>query len=262
VFVREDSGSIAVLRLAHGKVSALDADFCDALTAEIGAIGDGAPRALVITGTGSAFSAGVDLFKVLDGGAAYLDRFLPAMKRFFHALLTFPKPAVAAVNGHAIAGGCIIAAACDHRVMAIGTGRIGVPELSVGVPFPMLPFAIVGARVAPSAFRQLVFTGRTVTAEEAVTLGLADEAIAPEGLLERACEHAGRLCTIPPMTFALTKRTFNTSILERVHSESALNAEAQQAWAHPDVLARVRAYLDQTVRKKGQATAASTGEPT
>ena len=108
------------------------------------------------------FSAGVDLFRVIDGGAAYPDRFLPAMRRFFQTLLTFPKPVVAAVNGHAIAGGCIIAAACDYRIMATGNGRIGVPELSVGVPFPTLPFVIVGARVAPSAFRQLVFGARLV----------------------------------------------------------------------------------------------------
>ena len=250
MFVREEAGSIAVLRMAHGKVSALDADFCDALTAEIGAIATSGSKALVITGTGSAFSAGVDLFKVLDGGAEYLERFLPAMKRFFQALLTFPKPAVAAVNGHAIAGGCIMAAACDHRIMAIGTGRIGVPELSVGVPFPMLPFVIVGSRVAPSAFRQLVFGARTVPAEEAVTLGLADEAIAPDALLARACEHAKKLTVIPPITFALTKRTFNTPLLERVNAESSLNAEAQQAWASPEVQSRIRAYVDATIRRK------------
>jgi len=241
MFVREDAGSIAVLRMAHGKVSALDADFCDALTAEIGAIATSGSKALVITGTGSAFSAGVDLFKVLGGGAEYLERFLPAMKRFFQALLTFPKPAVAAVNGHAIAGGCIMAAACDHRIMAIGTGRIGVP---------MLPFVIVGSRVAPSAFRELVFSARTVPAEEAVTLGLADEAIAPDALLARACEHAEKLTVIPPITFALTKRTFNTPLLERVNAESSLNAEAQQAWASPEVQARIRAYLDATIRRK------------
>jgi enoyl-CoA hydratase len=250
MFVREDAGAIAVLRLAHGKVSALDAEFCDALTAEIESIAASASRALVITGTGSAFSAGVDLFKVLDGGAAYLDRFLPSMKRFFQALLTFHKPAIAAVNGHAIAGGCIMAAACDHRVMSIGGGRIGVPELSVGVPFPVLPFVIVGARVAPSAFRQLVFSARTVAAEEAVTLGLVDEAIAPDALLARACEHAEKLTGIPPITFALTKRTFNTPLLERVNAGSSLNAEAQQAWASPDVQARIRAYVEATIGRK------------
>jgi enoyl-CoA hydratase len=249
MFVREDDDDVAVLRLTHGKVSALDLELCEALSEEIGSVATSPARALVITGTGSAFSAGVDLFRVLDGGPAYLDVFLPAMRRVFQTLLTFPKPAVAAVNGHAIAGGCIIASCCDHRVMAIGNGRIGVPELSVGVPFPMLPFVIVGARVAPSVFRQLVFSGRTVQAEEAVALGLADQAVAPDALLHTACAHARRLAAIPAITFALTKRTFNASLLERVNAAADLNAEAQQAWSNPEVLSRVRAYLDQTVRR-------------
>jgi enoyl-CoA hydratase len=249
MFTREDAGSVAVLRLAHGKVSALDLELCDALSAEVDTIAAGSPSALVITGTGSVFSAGVDLFRVIDGGADYLGRFLPAMRRFFHTLLTFPKPAVAAVNGHAIAGGCIIAAACDHRIMAIGDGRIGVPELSVGVPFPTLPFVIVGARVVPSAFRQLVFGARLVAAADAVTLGLADEVSEPALLIGRACQHAESLAAIPPLTYALTKRTFNTPLLERVNAESALNAEAQQAWSSPDVQARIRAYLSETLRR-------------
>ena len=249
MFTREDVGSIAVLRLSHGKVSALDLEFCDALSAEVESIAVGSPTGLVITGTGSVFSAGVDLFRVIDGGAEYLNRFLPAMRRFFQTVLTFPKPCVAAVNGHAIAGGCIIAALCDHRIMAAGSGRIGVPELSVGVPFPQLPFVIVGARVAPSAFRQLVFGARLVGAEEAVTLGLADAAAPPEGLIERARQHAEKLATIPPITFALTKRTFNTPLLERVDAASDLNVSAQQAWSSPEVQARIRAYLNETVRR-------------
>jgi enoyl-CoA hydratase len=111
MFSREDAGGIAVVRMAYGKVSALDTAFCDAMSDELAALGESESRAVVITGTGSAFSAGVDLFKVLDGGAAYLDRFLPAMARFFETVLTLPKPVVAAINGHAIAGGCIVAAA-------------------------------------------------------------------------------------------------------------------------------------------------------
>ena len=249
MFTREDVESIAVLRLSHGKVSALDLEFCEALSAEVESIAAGSPTGLVITGTGSVFSAGVDLFRVIDGGADYLNRFLPAMRRFFQTVLTFPKPVVAAVNGHAIAGGCIIAAACDHRIMATGSGRIGVPELSVGVPFPQLPFVIVGARVAPSAFRQLVFGARLVGAEEAVTIGLADEAVAPEALLERACQHAAKLATIPPITFALTKQTFTAPLLERVDAASDLNLAAQQAWSSPEVQARIRAYLNETVRR-------------
>ena len=149
--------------MAHGKVSALDAELLRCAR-EGDHRGRGGPaRALVLTGTGSSFSAGVDLFQVLERRCG-VPQSLPAGDGVVVPHATdFPKPAVAAVNGHAIAGGCIIAAACDHRMMASGTGRIGVPELTVGVPFPALPFEIVGARVPPTAFRQLVYSGRVVS---------------------------------------------------------------------------------------------------
>jgi enoyl-CoA hydratase len=249
MYTRDDVGSTAIVRLAHGKVSALDLEFCEALTHEVHTVAGSSAAALVIVGTGSAFSAGVDLFRVLDGGAAYLERFLPAMKSLFETVLTFPKPAVAAINGHAIAGGCILAAACDHRFMARGPGRIGIPELSVGVPFPTLPFVIVGARVPSSMFRQLVYSGRLASADEAVPLGLVDETVEPDDLLPRAIAHAETLARIPAVTFGLTKRTFVSPLLERVRAEPALNVEAQRAWATPDVQSRVRTYLESTVRK-------------
>jgi len=247
---REDAGDVAVVRLAYGKVSALDAEFCTALVNVLGEIAAGPAKALIITGTGSAFSAGVDLFKVLNGGAEYLGRFLPSMEAFFRALLTFPKPAVAAVNGHAIAGGCIIAAACDHRIMAEGTGRIGVPELAVGVPFPALPFEIVGARVPRTAFRELVYSGRTVTAPEALPLGLVDEVVPADALMTRARLAAEKLAQIPAITFSLTKRTFTEPILARVDAASSLNDDALEAWASPAVQARMRAYVETTVGRK------------
>src|SRR5206468_1035318 len=76
--------------------------------------------AIVITGTGSIFSAGVDLYRVLEGKRAYLEQFLPALDAALESLFDFPKPAVAAVNGHAIAGGAVIALACDHRILVRG----------------------------------------------------------------------------------------------------------------------------------------------
>jgi enoyl-CoA hydratase len=247
MFIREDSGDVAVLRLAHQKVSALDAELCEALVNEFASIAAGPPIALVVTGTGSAFSAGVDLFKVLDGGEAYLSRFLPALEACLQTLLTFPKPAVAAVNGHAIAGGCIIVSACDHRIMAEGTGRIGVPELIVGVPFPALPIEIVGARVPAAALRQLVLTGRTVKAGEARELGLIDEVVEAETLVPRACEVAEQLARIPPASFALTKRAFSDSVLDRVRAAADRDAEVAATWASPEVHARIREYLEKTV---------------
>ena len=249
MMVREDSGSTAVIRMTHGKVSAIDLELCGALIDEFNRVASSTAKALVLTGTGSTFSAGVDLFRVLKGRAEYLTRFLPAMETLFRTLLTFPKPAVAAVNGHAIAGGCILAAACDHRVMADGTGRIGVPELAVGVPFPPLPLEIVGARLNPSVFRDVVYTARVVQAREALALGFIDEIAESPDLIDRAHAAAARLVRIPATTFALTKRTLTAPLLERVKAAAPINAEVIEAWQSDAVLNRMQAYVDETVGK-------------
>jgi enoyl-CoA hydratase len=250
VIIREDIQDIAILRLAHGKVSALDVALCRALTKELDDIASSSRRAMVLTGTGAAFSAGVDLFRVLDGGTVYLQEFLPEMEAFFRALLAFPKPLVAAINGHAIAGGCIIAAACDHRVMTEGPARIGVPELAVGVPFPTLPFEMVRARVSPANFRHLVLSGKTVTPPDALALGLIDEIAPGDVLIARAQHAAAQMMQIPAIAFALTKRAFVEPILERARSAASLNDDVLEAWASPEVQTRMRAYVESTVGKK------------
>jgi enoyl-CoA hydratase len=250
MITREETDGIAIVRFAHGKVSAMDLEFCRALTNELSAVAASGAKAIVLTGSGSVFSAGVDLFRVLDGGRDYLQVFLPAMESLFRTVLTLPQPVVAAVNGHAIAGGCIIAAACDYRVMVEGSARIGIPELLVGVPFPSLPFEIVAARVSPAHLRQLVLSGRTVLASEAVDLGLVDDVAAADALMAGARETAAQMARIPAIAFTLTKRAFTDPILGRVAASRALNDAALEAWALADVQARIRAYVEQTVGKK------------
>src|SRR5262249_12232253 len=139
---RSQHEGVLTLRLAHGKASALDVELLDALLGELNGAGEDV-RAVILTGTGSIFSAGGDLFRVTRGGADYVRRCLPLLSRFLRTLFTFPRPVVAAVNGHAIAGGCVIVLACDTRLMAEGTGTIGVPELVVGVPFPTSALEVV-----------------------------------------------------------------------------------------------------------------------
>ncbi len=247
---RQDRDGVRILCLAHGKVSALDLELCEALLAELKTAQDDPVRAVVITGRGSSFSAGVDLFRLIKDGPEYGQRFLPVLDAVLRSALSFPKPMIAAVNGHAIAGGCILASACDWRVMAEGTGRIGVPELAVGVPFPALPLQIVGARLTDASFRDLVFTGRTVPVSEAMTLGLIDEQCPPESLIERATATANRLAAIPASAFALTKEAFATLILDRAACLSDLNARVVHAWMQPHTYDAIRAYLARTVGKK------------
>src|SRR5215813_3860276 len=178
---------ILTLRLTHGKASALDVELLDALLRELDGVGEEV-RALILTGTGSIFSAGVDLFRLTQGGAEYVRRFLPLLSRFVRTLFAFPRPVVAAANGHAIAGGCIIVLAADARLMAEGSGRIGIPELLVGVPFPAAPLEVVRFAVPQDKVQSLIYSGRTLLPQEALTAGLVDEVVASDNLLARARE--------------------------------------------------------------------------
>src|SRR5262249_58826582 len=136
--------------------------------------------------------AGVDLVRMTKEGAPYVRAFLPALSRSFETLFSLLKPVVAAVNGHAIAGGCIIACAADRRLMARDAGRIGIPELLVGVPFPVVPLEIMrfaAARHLPS----LAYTGITCGADEAQRNGLVDVVVDGEQLLDEAIQVAETL---------------------------------------------------------------------
>ncbi len=206
-------------------------------------------KAVIVTGTGSAFSAGVDLFRVVNDGPQYGRRFLPVLDGFLRAALTLPKPMIAAINGHAIAGGCILAACCDHRIMVDGAGRIGIPELGVGVPFPALPLQVMASRISDAALRDLVFTARTVQVDEAKSLGLIDDKCPAGMLMDRALEAAQRLAAIPAGAFALTKEAFYTPILERTKALSDLNARVVDAWMQPHTYETIRAYLDKTIKR-------------
>lgn len=246
---RKDADGIRLLRLAHGKVSAMDIELGNRFIAEMTEAMAPSVKAVIITGSGSSFSAGVDLFRLVEDGADYARRFLPVLDELLRVTLTFPKPVVAAINGHAIAGGCILAAACDHRIMTEGNGRIGMPELAVGVPFPALPLQIIAARIPDGHLRDLVFTGRTVQVDEARAMGLIDEQCPAGMLLDRATEAAARLASIPAGAFAFTKEAFYAPILERTRLLADVNARVVDAWGQQHTYDTIKAYLDRTIRK-------------
>ena len=104
-----DYDGIAVLTLDNGPVNALDLELLSAVPGSLAAVADA--RAVVLTGSGRSFSAGVDLKQIIDGGLPYVEKFLPALSLAMLTVFEHPKPVVAAVNGHALAGGCVLAAA-------------------------------------------------------------------------------------------------------------------------------------------------------
>lgn len=247
---RSDNDGITTLRLAHGKASALDLELTDALALAVAEVAASDARALVLTGTGSIFSAGVDLFRLVDGGREYAERFLPALSRTLRDLFSFPKPVISAINGHAIAGGCLFALAADYRIMASGNGRLGIPELLVGVPFP--PSAIETARfvVPPQHLQMLMYTGRTFAPDDALRLGLVDEVVDAATLAGRAEELARQFAALPAAAFALTKRQLRDRTISRAkHYANELDATVLDEWSSDETRTRIREYLAKTVRK-------------
>jgi enoyl-CoA hydratase/carnithine racemase len=244
----EVRGQVAVVEMAHGKANALDTDFCRSLAGEFGGLAVRGCRAAVLTGRGPIFSAGVDLLRLRDGGPGYLDEFLPALSEAFLAVFDSPVPVVAAVNGHAIAGGCILTCACDHRVMNSGHGRIGVTELLVGVPFPVVALEILRFAVGTHRLSGLACSGRTYPAGQAVGAGLVDEAVPETEVLARALEVAAELAALPPEPLWHTRRQIRAPALERMAHQRGTDAEVHRMWASPSARQTVEAYVARTLR--------------
>ena len=243
-------GEITLLHMAHGKANALDVEFCEALTTQLTALKSSPTRAVGLIGAGHIFSAGVDLLRLLDEEATYLQAFLPALITMFETVFFHPQPVVAAVNGHAIAGGCILACAADHRVMSRSPGRIGVPELLIGVPFPMVALEILRSVVAPPQLHTLVYGGATYTPEEARHLGLIDALVEPQDLIACAVAAAERLLMIPAPAFALTKQQLRQPAVARLQAARAGTDQAvQHLWMMPETRAALRRYVSQTFKQ-------------
>jgi enoyl-CoA hydratase len=235
--------------MAHGKANALDTALCRDLVARFGELERGGHRAAVLTGTGPIFSAGVDLLRLRDGGAGYLGEFLPALSAAFLAVFSCSLPVVAAVNGHAVAGGCILAAACDHRVMNDRHGRIGVTELLVGVPFPVTALEILRFAAGTPRLKELTYFGRTYPATEAVGLGLIDEAVAEASVLPRAVAIAGEFAALPAEPLRHTRMQIRGPALDRIARERTTDDLVHRMWDSPAAREKVGEYVQRTLRR-------------
>jgi len=157
---------------------------------------------------------------------------------------------VAAVNGHAIAGGCVLACAADRRLMVREGARIGLTELIVGVPFPAVAMEIMRCATAPHLFEETILSAATYEPADALGRGLIDETIASELLLEQAIAAARTLAALPPPVFALTKRQTRQPALERLDRVGrSIDAAVEEIWMAPETLERIRDYVSRTLGK-------------
>lgn len=187
---------VRVVRLARPPVNAIDLGLIADLESAFAAAETAGGEPLVLTGSPTCFSAGVDTRAVAAYGAPERRAMVLGIDRMLSRLYAHPGPMVAAVAGHALGGGLVLALACDVRLAASGVAKIGLTEVTAGIPFPACAIAVVQAELAPPAVRTLCLTGRTIVAAEGVTLGLFDRVVPAAGLVDEAIATARSLAAL------------------------------------------------------------------
>jgi enoyl-CoA hydratase len=195
-FTREDVEGVALIRFDRPPVNAIDLAVTEELGALARALERAPPKALVLTGTGAAFSAGLDLKAVPAYAPPERKALVLSINRMVRRIYGLPCPTVAALNGHAMAGGLVMALACDLRVAAAGAAKLALSEVNVGIPFPLGPLLVVNDIASGAARRDLALFGRVFDPEGARQAGLVDEVVPPERLLARAAERARELASL------------------------------------------------------------------
>jgi enoyl-CoA hydratase len=233
----EERGDIAVVRIDRPPANALDLELLEDGRRALDELAEAEPGAVVMTGREGFFSAGVDLklAPALDppGQRAMVE----GINRLFAGWYSFPRPLVAAVNGHAIAGGLILALCADYRVGG-GDGKLGLTELRAGIGYPLAAMTVVRAELGPRAARLLVLQAELVLSDEARELGALDEVVPPEQILPRALEVAEQLAALPRSAYGRIKHQLRAEAiraLEGIDQDPLLDAwiapEAGQAAA-------------------------------
>jgi enoyl-CoA hydratase/carnithine racemase len=214
----------------------LMASVCERLRAAAGA-------PVLLTGAGDAFSAGLNLKEVVGLDRAGMTRFLALLEEMVATLFTYPGPTVAAVNGHAIAGGCVLALCCDHRIAAADPRlRMGLNEVALGVPFPPRTLAAVVHRVPPRSRDEVLLGAELHAPEAALRLGLVDELAADP--LPRARERLQLLASRPAAAYGATKLALRASLVAATEAVTRqLHDVTVPAWCAPDVRERLTAAL-------------------
>lgn len=198
-----EDGVVTIVLHRPEKKNALSIALRDEVSATIDELArDESAKVLVVTGAGNVFSAGFDLgeFRQLDE-PAHAERLWASSDRFHHALLACPLPTIAAVNGPALAGGFDLAVLCDLRIAA-STAVFSHPEVTFGDVVYGPLHDLVGGAVA----RELVLTGRTIDAPEALALRLVSAVVAPDELAAEVARVAAQMTRVPRALLLRTKQ--------------------------------------------------------
>jgi enoyl-CoA hydratase len=249
----EVDGGLATLRMSRAHGNAINGDLADDLTVACReAANDSNIRGLMLTGAGKLFSPGLDLQDLVELDRPEMERFLDRFSACILALYTYPKPMVARIHGHAVAGGCVLSLTADWRVLREGV-MVGLNEVRVGVPFPFGVSMILRESAPSPKVEEVALFGRNYTGEEAVAAGLVHE-VRPDEHFEDDCRaRLEELASRHPQAFAISKRYLRSPVVERMRAhDGELAHEFLKCWFSPDTRERMRGIVDQLRSRTGK----------
>jgi methylglutaconyl-CoA hydratase len=222
--VANDSGIATVTLNRPDKRNAISYELIEDLLAALDGVANSSALVLILTGAGKAFCSGMDLdnLKALVGRSPEQSlKDSETMAQLFRSLYDFPKPTIAAVNGAAIAGGCGLATLCDFT-LAASAAKFGYTEVRIGF-VPAIVSTFLLRQVGEKHARDLLLTGRIIEADEAYRIGLVNEVVPTDKLIERARELALKLMENSPASLVCTKRLLSD------HARAELDAQIRSA---------------------------------
>lgn len=234
-------GGLALVTLERGKVNALNHHVLGELAATFDRLEEeDQVKAVVLTGSGSFFSFGFDVPELLTYSLDRTRTFLTEFTALYTRMFLFPKPLVGALNGHAVAGGCMLATTCDRRIMASGKGRISLNEVTFGASVfagsVMMLVACAGQRNA----EEILGTGAMYGAERALELGLVDRVTGAGELLDAAKKEALELAGGDAAAFASIKGLLRGPIGEEMRRREPDSIEEFiEIWTSPGTQAQL-----------------------
>jgi enoyl-CoA hydratase/carnithine racemase len=241
VTLERRDGNVALIRLDRPKMNAINGDVLNQLHAICQELEGDLPGAVVVWGGEKIFAAGADITAFGgDSGAAVGVGFRQALD----ALAALPRPVIAAINGYALGGGCELALACDLRVMG-ESAKIGLPEVQLGI----LPGGGGTQRlprlIGPAKAKELMWSGRHVKPDEALTIGLADKRADDDKVLDTALEWAAELAKGAVIAQGLIKRAVNEGLETTLDKGLDLEAEVfVQAFRTEDAKIGIKSFLE------------------
>ena len=225
VNVEVDNG-IASLVLERGKVNALIGVVVDELFSALRTLeGDDRVRAIILTGRNRFFSFGFDIPEFITYPKERFTEFVVNFTDLYSYLFLYPKPVVAALNGHAVAGGCMLAMACDRRVMVSGKAKISLNEISFGSSVFAGATEILRFQTGSKNAAEVLYSGAMYQAEDAQRIGLVDKAVEEEMLMRESVQAALPLAEKHTPAFKSIKRLLREPIVEGYRSREMASIE-------------------------------------